>query len=436
MPLGSRHLPSDACYASYLTRRRGRGGRYRATCNKPAPSAATTPPCTSSTATTRIRCGRGPTSAPTGSPSASRFASWSTTVGAVQNLLGAHHFIPETNQLNAAGQLRVQWIMTQAPPDRRSIFVERSLDPNVNTQRMAAVREYATQVALDGRTPQVAQTHPDIRRPPGVASSTSPTRSSNKACRCPCCRPHKARRAAPAHNNRRSGFSLTNPDKLFTSSAIQSTAGKDAAGRRRQGGRPCTQAWRKSIPAAVCALGLAATAALADPASMAMSPPSGSRPRSRRHRRASGHGRNPHDAAGAAPMTAQRSAYVARRAATSLRCPSAEISPWKHPIKYFEASVSEMPIGKSKATTHPVMQPAQPRTDAISLSVPTGPPSPEFFIFAAQMCEKQGDVPQAVRICSAHFRCGPATPTCFAPPPAWKIAKAICRWPKACISRP
>jgi hypothetical protein len=76
-----------------------------------------------------------------------------------ENLIGAHHFIPETNQLNAAGQLRVQWIMTQAPPDRRSIFVERSLDQNVNAQRIAAVQGYATQVALDGRTPQVNQTH-------------------------------------------------------------------------------------------------------------------------------------------------------------------------------------------------------------------------------------------------------------------------------------
>ena len=76
-----------------------------------------------------------------------------------QNLIGAHHFIPETNQLNAAGQLRVQWIMTQAPPDRRSIFVERSLDQNVNNQRIAAVQEYSTQVALDGRAPQVSQTH-------------------------------------------------------------------------------------------------------------------------------------------------------------------------------------------------------------------------------------------------------------------------------------
>jgi tetratricopeptide (TPR) repeat protein len=55
----------------------------------------------------------------------------------------------------------------------------------------------------------------------------------------------------------------------------------------------------------------------------------------------------------------------------------------------------EMPIGKSKSATHPVMQPAQPKTDSISLSTPTGPPTPEFFIFASQMCEKQGDLPQA-----------------------------------------
>jgi hypothetical protein len=76
-----------------------------------------------------------------------------------QNLLGAHHFIPETNQLNAAGQLRVQWIMTQAPPDRRSIFVERSLDQNISNQRIASVQEYSTQVAIDSRPAPVAQTH-------------------------------------------------------------------------------------------------------------------------------------------------------------------------------------------------------------------------------------------------------------------------------------
>jgi Tfp pilus assembly protein PilF len=72
-----------------------------------------------------------------------------------------------------------------------------------------------------------------------------------------------------------------------------------------------------------------------------------------------------------------------------------EDSAWKHPIKSIGAGISKLPIGKSKSATHPVMQPAQPKTDAISLSTPTGPPTPEFFIFAAQMCEKQGDLPQA-----------------------------------------
>jgi hypothetical protein len=91
-----------------------------------------------------------------------------------ENLLGAHHFNPDTNQLNAAGQLRVQWIMTQAPPDHRNVFLERSLDQNVNSQRMASVQEYATQVSLDGRAPQIAQTHLISEgRPASVVDATN-----------------------------------------------------------------------------------------------------------------------------------------------------------------------------------------------------------------------------------------------------------------------
>ena len=71
---------------------------------------------------------------------------------------------------------------------------------------------------------------------------------------------------------------------------------------------------------------------------------------------------------------------------------SDDTSAWKHPIAYISAAV---PFGKSKTGTHVVMPPAQTHADAISLSVPTGPPTPEFFIFAAQMCEQQGDLPQA-----------------------------------------
>ena len=43
----------------------------------------------------------------------------------------------------------------------------------------------------------------------------------------------------------------------------------------------------------------------------------------------------------------------------------------------------------------PPAQTAQPHADSISLNVPTGPPSPEFFILASTLCEKQGDLAQA-----------------------------------------
>jgi hypothetical protein len=75
-----------------------------------------------------------------------------------QNLLGPHHFNPETNQLTTAGELRVQWIMTQAPPDRRNIFIERSLNADTDSVRLATVRDFATRVSIDGRAPQIEET--------------------------------------------------------------------------------------------------------------------------------------------------------------------------------------------------------------------------------------------------------------------------------------
>jgi tetratricopeptide (TPR) repeat protein len=60
-----------------------------------------------------------------------------------------------------------------------------------------------------------------------------------------------------------------------------------------------------------------------------------------------------------------------------------------------QASVKEMPSLKSKTASHPVAPPASSRPSTLDLNVPTGPPTPEFFIYAAQMCEKQGDIAQA-----------------------------------------
>jgi hypothetical protein len=75
------------------------------------------------------------------------------------NMLGSHHFNPETNQLTTAGQLHVRWIMTQAPATRRQLFIERSIDPDVTAERLAAARDYASRVTLDGGSPQVAETN-------------------------------------------------------------------------------------------------------------------------------------------------------------------------------------------------------------------------------------------------------------------------------------
>lgn len=76
-----------------------------------------------------------------------------------QNLLGSHHFDPETNQLNTAGELQVQWIMTQAPAAHRQVFVERSIHPTVTAQRTASANAYAARVAIAGQTPQVYDTY-------------------------------------------------------------------------------------------------------------------------------------------------------------------------------------------------------------------------------------------------------------------------------------
>jgi len=75
-----------------------------------------------------------------------------------QNLLGPHFFNPHTNQLTVAGELQVRWIMTQAPPQFRQVFIERSIDPSITAERIAATRVYAERVSLDGQMPEVFET--------------------------------------------------------------------------------------------------------------------------------------------------------------------------------------------------------------------------------------------------------------------------------------
>ena len=78
--------------------------------------------------------------------------------------------------------------------------------------------------------------------------------------------------------------------------------------------------------------------------------------------------------------------------------PTEQISPKKHPIKYLQSKMPDLHIGskgKDASAQRLAQRPAAAKPDSISLSTPSGPPSAEFFIFAAQMCERQGDIPQA-----------------------------------------
>jgi len=69
-----------------------------------------------------------------------------------QNLLGAYHFDPETNELTEAGKLKLQWILTQTPLHRRSVFVERGRDMSHTAVRVASVHRWTsnTSPAIDG----------------------------------------------------------------------------------------------------------------------------------------------------------------------------------------------------------------------------------------------------------------------------------------------
>lgn len=57
-----------------------------------------------------------------------------------ENLLGAHHFNQDNTELSEAGRLKAQWILTQAPQHRRSIFVEYAGNPQQTGARVRAVQ--------------------------------------------------------------------------------------------------------------------------------------------------------------------------------------------------------------------------------------------------------------------------------------------------------
>jgi len=78
--------------------------------------------------------------------------------------------------------------------------------------------------------------------------------------------------------------------------------------------------------------------------------------------------------------------------------PSAQISPFRNPVKYFVASLSEMPIGfrsAARAPDKPTAPPATPDAGITPITTTDSSLTPQLAISAAQAHERQGDVQQA-----------------------------------------
>lgn len=58
-------------------------------------------------------------------------------------LLSGQHFEANDQRLTESGRLKAQWILTQAPVQRRNVFIERGADQEVTAARVAGVHDYA-----------------------------------------------------------------------------------------------------------------------------------------------------------------------------------------------------------------------------------------------------------------------------------------------------
>ena len=76
-----------------------------------------------------------------------------------QNLMGENYFKKETGELNESGQLKVRWIMTQAPVGYRTVYIERANSPQGTANRMDATRRFADRIAIGGEVPDVRESN-------------------------------------------------------------------------------------------------------------------------------------------------------------------------------------------------------------------------------------------------------------------------------------
>jgi len=76
-----------------------------------------------------------------------------------QNMLGDHHFSPETGELTQAGRRKAYWVLTQNPPHRRTLFVQRGATRKSTVARLRSINHLAGQILPPGMEADVRETH-------------------------------------------------------------------------------------------------------------------------------------------------------------------------------------------------------------------------------------------------------------------------------------
>ena len=59
------------------------------------------------------------------------------------------------------GNKKIWWIMTQAPPQRHAVFLQRGMSPNVTSGRVESIHESLVAMNLPGMPPPVIETYMD-----------------------------------------------------------------------------------------------------------------------------------------------------------------------------------------------------------------------------------------------------------------------------------
>jgi hypothetical protein len=110
----------------------------------------------------------------------------------LQNTLNGSYFFENGTELSPAGRLKLQSILTEVPLSRRSVFVCRAESPDRTAARIAAVQQFAAQIAPDGPVLPVMETALDPHESPAA-----PIDALIRSYRATAPEPHLPKQAAP-----------------------------------------------------------------------------------------------------------------------------------------------------------------------------------------------------------------------------------------------